>query len=278
MSQRRRAVLVMPDAELEASLQDATQSGDDHDIVAVLGNGAGWYAALGVAGVLSPDDAQRVVRELAALQHELQPAGGQVVYPLTDAAWRPEPSLRASMEAAFSADGDVRPIVDLGGFMVLAGSSAGVDVLMPKLRRVRIGNREYPVRLPGQGALHGPVMARVAEAARERLTGVAWRSPRITLIDGQGVSHSPWSADPLALRDYTLGEQLVTTYRFATALRVALREFAPDVLVVPGAGGTLATVCGQIVVAEGYRGIHSRRAFVDAQRQRPIVLSMRHAT
>jgi hypothetical protein len=57
---------------------------------------------------------------------------------------------------------------------------------------------------------------------------------------------------------------------------VALREHAPDVLVLPGPGNSLGTICGQLVVAEGYRGIRTRANFEAAQRSRaPVVLSMR---
>jgi hypothetical protein len=100
--------------------------------------------------------------------------------------------------------------------------------------------------------------------------------PSLTLIDGRGARWSPWSTDPDALRDYTLGEQVTTPYRFATSIRVALREHAPDVLVLPGPGNSLGGVCGQLIVGEGYRGIDSREAFEAAQRSdSPVVLSMR---
>jgi hypothetical protein len=47
------------------------------------------------------------------------------------------------------------------------------------------------------------------------------------------------------------------------------------VLVLPGPGNSLGGICGQLVVAEGYRGIRSREDFEAAQRSgNPIVLSM----
>jgi DNA-binding CsgD family transcriptional regulator len=53
---------------------------------------------------------------------------------------------------------------------------------------------------------------------------------RHSLIDGRGHRFSPWSTDPSQLAAYTLGEQLTTSYRFATSLRVA-RSSQPPVLV-----------------------------------------------
>jgi len=97
----------------------------------------------------------------------------------------------------------------------------------------------------------------------------------VTLVDGRGARWTPWSTDPAALREYTLGDQVVTPYRFATSVRVALREIAPDLLVLPGPGNSLGGVCGQLMVAEGYRGIRTRADFEAAQRsERPVLLSM----
>ena len=66
----------------------------------MIGNSLGWYTALAVAGALSFDDAFRLVQEIALLQEEPLPdggAGGQVIYPLADADWRPAPDLRAAV-------------------------------------------------------------------------------------------------------------------------------------------------------------------------------------
>ena len=95
------------------------------------------------------------------------------------------------------------------------------------------------------------------------------------VIDADHTRWTPWSTDPAALRDYTLGEQVTTPFRFAVSVRVALREEAPDVLVLPGPDNSLGGICGQLVVAEGYRGIRSREDFEVVQRsEAPVVLSM----
>ena len=60
------------------------------------------------------------------------------------------------------------------------------------------------------------------------------------------------------------------------ALLVALREYAPDELVLPGPGNTLGGTCGQILVMEGTRGIRSRHDFERVQEsEQPVVWSMR---
>ena len=44
----------------------------------------------------------------------------------------------------------------------------------------------------------------------------------------------------------------------ATSMRVALREYAPDVILLPGPGETLGGVVGGIIAVDGYRGIRTR--------------------
>ena len=57
---------------------------------------------------------------------------------------------------------------------------------------------------------------------------------------------------------------------------MALREYAPDIILLPGPGASLGEVCAQLIVAEGYRGIRTR-AEVEAEQagSTPILLSMR---
>jgi acyl transferase domain-containing protein len=266
---------------LLATMLDVEQALADHDVAAVVGNSLGWYTALAITGALPFDDAFRLVQEMALLQEEPlseDGPGGQVIYPLTDVEWQPDQDLRAAVSAALAdADGDgaVFESIDLGGYAVLAGNERGVAQLMRRLRPVRIGQRTYPLRLALHGPYHTPLVAHVAAAAREHLSDLAWQAPAWTLVDGRGVRWTPWSTDPAALRDYTLAEQVTLPYRFATSLRVALREHAPEVVVLPGPGNSLGGICGQLLVAEGYRAIRSRADFESAQRsERPIILSM----
>ncbi|HEX2141768.1 MAG TPA: ACP S-malonyltransferase [Candidatus Limnocylindria bacterium] len=271
---------------LLATMLDVEQALADHQVAAVIGNSLGWYTALAVTGALPFDDAFRLVQETALLQEEPLPAGGpggQVIYPLVDAEWRADPELGAAVSGALAdtVDGEAGrgrayQSIDLGGYAVLAGDEAGVASLLRSLPPVRSGERVFPLRLALHGPYHTPLVEHVSTAARERLGGLAWQAPAWTLVDGRGVRWTPWSTDPDALRDYTLGEQVVTPYRFASSLRVALREYAPDVVVLPGPGNSLGGICGQLVVAEGYRAIRGRADFDGIQRSdRPVLLSMR---
>lgn len=228
---------------------------------AVLGNSMGWYTALAVAGALDFDEGFRLVQEMALLQEEVR-GGGQLLYPRIGDDWLPDASRSGAVQAALaSARGEAFPSIELGGYAVLAGSDAGMTALQRDLPPVELGKSRYPLKLVGHGPYHTPLLAPVAKAARERLSDLAFARPRITLIDGRGVRHTPWSTDPAALRDYTLGAQVVAPYDFTLSVRVALREHAPDELVLPGPGNTLGGVCGQILVGEGWRGMRSKADF-----------------
>jgi len=262
------------------TLLDAARAAEDHQVVAVAGNSLGWQSALGVAGALTFEDGFRLVQQLAVLSERALASGelgGQVIYPLTDAAWHPDPALRSAVELALShVNGDAHTSVELGGYVMLAGTETGVGKLLAALPRVRVGEQVYPLRSAIASPSHTPMAGDLAAAARELLDELDWRSPTTTLIDGRGVRWTPWSSDPRALAEYTLGEQITAPYRFATSIRVALREYAPDLLVLPGPGNSLGAICGQIIVGEGYRGIRSRLAFEASQLGRhPAVVSMR---
>jgi hypothetical protein len=202
-----------------------------------------------------------------------------VIYPLVGLDWRPDPALEDAIVRVMTdeagAGATVYPSIDLGGYAVLAGTESGIAHLMEHLPPLHLGERVYPLRLALHGPYHTPLVRHVAERARERLGSLGWQTPRIALVDGRGTRWSPWSTDPLALRDYTLGEQLTTPFDFAGSVRVALREWAPELLVLPGPGNSLGGICGQVLVREGYRGIHSRADFEATQRREPVILAMR---
>jgi malonyl CoA-acyl carrier protein transacylase len=259
------------------SLLDAERAMADHRVVAVIGNSLGWYTALTVGDALDFDDAFQLVQGIALLQEQAAAdgSGGQVIYPRFGADWQPAPELTAAIDAALVDGGEVFPSVDLGGYLVLAGTDAGIGRLLETLPPVQIGERHFPLRLAFHGPYHTPLLTPVAEAAAARFGVLGWRAPSLTLIDGRGVRFTPWATDPADLARYTLGEQLITPYDFAAGARVALREYAPEVLVLTGPGNTLGGVAGQLVVAEGYHGLRTRADFESAQAgDAPLVLSM----
>lgn len=242
---------------------EAEEARREHRPVAVVADPGGWYAALAIASVLSFGDGLRLVHELAAAEQESAPVG-RVVYPLTDAAWRPQPALRGALDAALeTVDGEATAFLDLGGFALVAGRQPTVGRVLSALRPVQVGERRYPRPVAGAGSMG---VGALTAAVVERAAALEWRRPELTLIDGRGARHTPWSADPTELRDYTLTTMRHETFGFATALRVALREYAPDVVLLLGPGRSPASAVAQLVVAEGYHGLRTRAAYEADQR------------
>ncbi len=259
------------------SMLDASPMQEQAHCVGVGGNSMGWYTALAVAGALDFDDGFRLVQEMALLQEEAAPrGGGQVIYPTVGEDWRVDPVRVETVRSALAGSaGEAFRSIDLGGYAVLAGSESGVRHLLRALPAVQLGRNRYPFRLIQHGPYHTPLCAPVAARARETLTGLGWKRPRTALVDGRGVRFTPWSADVGALRDYTLGEQVVAPFDFTLAVRVLLGEYAPDEVVLPGPGNSLGGVCGQVLIRQGWRGVRSKADFESRQAaERPVVRSL----
>ncbi len=257
------------------SMIDAHAAMQEHEAVAVAGNSMGWYTALAVAGVLSFDDGFRLVQEMALLQMEHKD-GGQILYPLVDDQWRVDPRQVDRVQAVLASRDDVFESIRLGGFVVLAGTEDGVGAILDTLPGVEMGPSVFPVRLAQHGPYHTALLNAVAQKARAQLSRLPFRAPDVTLIDGTGRRHTPASADPVALRDYTLGDQITTLFDFTTSIRVAYREFAPDFLTLTGPGNTLGSICAHVAIANRVRKIESRHEFEAVQESdSPLLWSMR---
>ena len=244
------------------TMLDAATAMKDHQPVCVGGNSMGWYTALAVAGALSFEDGFRLVQEMALLQEERTGQGGQVVYPVMDEQWRRDPLVAwAGDNIRRASNGEVFESIHLGGYEVLAGTERGVERLLKQLPRIELGQATFPFRLKGHGPYHTPLLQGVAQKAQRQLAKLDFRTPAITLIDGRGQRHTPWSTDPAELAAYTLGEQVTTPFDFTASVRVALREYAPDMLALPGPGNSLGGPCGQVLVQEKWNGIESRADF-----------------
>ena len=245
------------------------------ELVGVGGNSMGWYTALALAGALSFEDGFRLVQEMSLLQEEAG-GGGQVIHPVIGDDWRRSRELEASVARVLARhDGQVFRSIRLGGYEVLAGTDAGIGALLRELAPMKLGKTVYPFKLAQHGPYHTPLVSGVARRARERLGELAFRRPRVTLVDGRGRRFTPFSADPSELRAYTLGAQVDTPYDFTASVRVLLCEAAPDALVLPGPGNTLGGVCGQILCELGWRGLRTRADFEALQAsERPIVRSL----
>ena len=251
---------------------------DRFDILALTGNSMGWYIALACAGALDALAGLNLVNTMGTLMHEHM-IGGQLIYPFVDENWCAIPGERDRIEAKW-AEIDARPdhsltlSIDLGGMMVLAGDAAGLKAFEEEMPIVQ---QRFPLRLPGHAGFHSRMQTPVAAQAQAKLGQDMFRNPNIPLIDGRGAIWQPHAANMEALRYYTLGHQVIETYEFTTAMRVAAREFMPDVFIVLGPGTTLGGAVAQSLILSEWRGMQTKSDFKSRQSSEPCLLSMGHA-
>ncbi len=242
---------------------------DRFDIVAVTGNSMGWYSALACGGALDADHGFEVVNAMGTRMHQ-EGVGGQMVHTLLDEDWRPIPGRRGEFLALVDAIPDLFVSIALGGMIVFAGSDAALKALGEQLPA---GPGSFPLRLQNHAAFHTPLLEAISQEARRTLPGDWFGSPAVPLIDGRGHVWRPHASDLGALWDYTFGHQVTRTYDFTGAIRVAVREFAPDHLIILGPGETLGGAVIQSLLAIGWRGCESKTSFQGGQGDPPFVLS-----
>ena len=245
------------------------------EVVAVTGNSMGWYSALACAGALSPMDGFTVVNTMGTLMQEAL-IGGQLVYPFMGEDWQDAPARRAELLTLVEDIGD-RPghdlalSIDLGGMLVIAGNEAGLKAFEAA---VPVVQGRFPLRLGNHAAFHTALQAPVAAKGRAALPESLFTQPAKPLIDGRGQVWWPGSATTGALRDYTLGHQVVEPYDFTAAIRTAAREFAPDYFIVPGPGTTLGGAVAQSLIRANWRGLASKADFQRLQAEDSFLISM----
>lgn len=250
---------------------------DAVEVVAVGGNSLGWYSALYAGGALALDDAFDLVETMGATTRD-GTVGAQLLYPVVGEQWHADGERAAVVQAAVNtvdaAGHRAGWSIRYGGFAVLWVEDDGLETLRGALPETKVGTRKYPLELPGHSAFHSPLMQEASRRGLEALAGLGWQAPRIPLIDGRGNQWRPLSADPTALYRYTLETQVLETFDFSATVRVALREYAPDVLVLLGPGDTLGAAVAQVLIAERWQGIDSRDAFAQRQQDDPLLISM----
>ena len=246
-------------------------------VVAVAGNSLGWYSALFCAGALTLADTMKVVETMGGMGRDGL-IGGQLIYPATDDRWRADDGLTARVDAALdavrAAGYQAGDSIRYGGYRVLWGDNAGLRALRDRLPPLESGGRTYPLHLRGHAAFHSPLLADYARRGLQELADtVGWRTPEVPLIDGRGRQWSPLASDTEALAEYTLRTQVTSTFDFTSCVRVALREYAPDLLVCLGPGDALGAPVAQVIIRERWQGIGDREAFLQRQKADPLVVS-----
>lgn len=248
---------------------------DRFEVVAVTGNSLGWYTALAVGGALQHDHAIHLISTMGSMMKG-GVVGGQIVYPLVDEAWRMDPKKMAAVEAALTSMreqniGRAYHSIRFGGYAVIGGDPVAVRYLMSNLPKIE---DRYPMQLVNHAAFHTPLLEDVAVKARTVLGEDLFSKPKYPLIDGRGFIWQPYATRVADLYQYTLGHQVCRTYDFWMALSVALKEFAPDRLILLGPGSTSGGAIGQVLVNEGWLGMRSKEDFSNGQQKHPFLISM----
>ena len=248
---------------------------DAFEVVAVTGNSMGWYIALACAAAAGEMAALKIVNTMGRLMQESL-IGGQLIYPLVDENWREVPGRRAEL-LALMAQINEQPkqalylSIDLGGLMVFGGNKSALTALEAALPPEQ---ERYPLRLANHAAFHTPLQQPIAVRGRELLDQSLFRRPDLPLIDGRGKIWTPFASDPAELRDYTLGQQVVTPYDFTRAIQVGVKEFAPEALIILGPGTTLGATTAQALIALEWQGLTNKADFIARQKDDPVILAM----
>lgn len=248
---------------------------DKIDVVAVTGNSMGWYSTLACGGALTAEGGFEVVNTMGTLMQEAL-IGGQIIYPFLGEDWRPDPAKKAGLLALVSEIG-ARPghvlalSIDLGGMLVLAGNDEGLKAFEASVAPVQ---GRFPMRLANHAGFHSALQAPVAERGRARLSPSLFGQPKLPLVDGRGVIWWPGATDIHRLWDYTLGHQVTEPYDFTAAIRIAAREFAPDLFIITGPGTTLGGAVAQSLILANWRNMGSKADFQSLQQSAPLLAAM----
>lgn len=241
---------------------------DRFEIVAVTGNSMGWYIALACAGALDEEGAIGVINTMGSMMQDGL-IGGQLIYPEMDDNWHPNPAatqmLDALLDEAEATEGcALYTSIHLGGFRVLAGNEAGLKLAEARLPKI---DERYPMRLYNHGAFHSPLLTEVSAKGKKLLPKSLFKAPRIPMVDGRGAIWTQYSTDTEKLWDYTLGHQVTEPYDFTAAVQVAVKEFAPDRVMILGPGTTLGGAVAQSLIGCHWFGWHNKAEFSAGQKQ-----------
>jgi hypothetical protein len=94
------------------------------------------------------------------------------------------------------------------------------------------------------------------------------------MIDGRGRIWRPFATEARSLHHYTFVTQILETYDFTRAIQVAVREHAPDRIILLGPGDTLGGAIAQALIAIEWRGLGSKADFQAMQANDPFLVSM----
>ncbi|GAB3013133.1 ACP S-malonyltransferase [Bowmanella dokdonensis] len=248
---------------------------EKYEIVAVTGNSMGWYIALALAGALGEEQAIKLINSMGSMMSGGL-IGGQMIYPTCNEDWVEDSELKARIlhwiqEVNTLPGAEIYPSIFLGGFLVMGGNEAGMKAMEQRLPRLQ---DRYPMRLYNHAAFHTPMLKGISEKARQTLPQALFSRPHLPMIDGEGRIWQPHSTDLSALYHYTLNTQVVDPYHYDKAIEVAIKEFAPDKLIILGPGATLGGATAQSLIRHHCWKLAGKADFIARQETDPVLLAM----
>lgn len=244
---------------------------NNFDVVAVTGNSMGWYTALGCAGVLTAAGGMQLVTDMAQLTAD--GAGAQFIYPVIDDNWQADINRITLVQQQLAIhSSELFMSIVYGGYAVIAGSEQAVKAAMAALPPC---DERFPLLLAGHAAFHTAFMQAASDKAQALWPVAQFNQPQLPLIDGRGQIWPNFGSDLAALQRYTLQHQVCQTYDFSKALQVAVKEFAPEHIILPGPGASLGGAVAQSLIEINWQGLRSKQDFIAAQQSElPYILSM----
>lgn len=189
---------------------------------AMIGHSLGEYVAACLAGVMSLEDALRLVAVRAALMQQ-QPEGAMVAVPMTPQA------LASIINAPLSL-----AVVNTPELCVVSGPTDAVEQLMEKLGQQGIDT----TRLHTSHAFHSIMMEPVAEALVTQLRSIQLQPPSIPFIS---TATGTWITDDEAISPEYWANHLRHTVRFSEGISKLLQK--PKLIFLEvGPGRTLSTL------------------------------------
>jgi acyl transferase domain-containing protein/acyl carrier protein len=220
---------------------------------AMIGHSIGEYVAACLAGVISLDDALRLVAERGRLMQEM-PAGRMLAVPLSEAEIAPLIGGDLSLAA-----------VNAPRLCVVSGPADAVTVLERKLGAQGIECRALHTSHAFHSAMMDPAIPSFLNAA----DGVALGPPEIPFISN--LTGTWATAAEISKPDYW-ARHLRGTVRFADGLRELARTKGL-ILIEVGPGKTLSTLARQTIGQSGAVVVSSGRHPLDAQSDFDVVLT-----
>ena len=241
---------------------------DRFEIVAILGNSMGWYSALAMSGSISYIDGNDLIYNMGTLMDE-KTIGGQIIYPIVDDNWHLDMSIYNGIVKKIQIESVYISIL-LGGYIVIGGNVDALKNLMLTLKP----KGDYPFQIPYHSAFHTPLLNEITYLAKDKNSIDIFDKPKIPIIDGMGNIWSNFSTNINKLYDYTFGYQIVNQFDYTKAITVAIKEFAPDKIILLGPGNSLGAPTAQILIKENWLEMDSKESFQAIQDEKSYIISM----